>query len=299
MIIDIHEHAYLFEQINYLPNASDSFLTVEKLLSIMDAKGIDKAVLLPLANAESPAPVQNVGELLQICKLYPERFIPFCNIDPRLPKDPDKITADDFIFILNRFKDCGCKGIGEITARVYIDSPCMMSFFKAAGEVGLPALIHMITPDFDSYGLMDEVGLKRLECVIRNFPKLKMIGHSPAFWNEISGDVTPEIKNEYPTGSVKQGGTLVRLLREYQNLYCDMSAGSGLNALQRDPDYTWKFIEEFQDRLMLGLDHCSVTDDIQHIEWLTNARKDGNIKGQAYEKLMWKNANKILGLGLE
>ena len=45
--------------------------------------GVDKAVILPLNNAETPAEHQSAGEVLGICDRYPGRFIPFCNIDPR------------------------------------------------------------------------------------------------------------------------------------------------------------------------------------------------------------------------
>jgi predicted TIM-barrel fold metal-dependent hydrolase len=88
------------------------------------------------------------------------------------------------------------------------------------------------------------------------------------------------------------------LMREYPNLYGDISAGSGLNALQRDPAFSWKFIDEFQNRLLLGLDYCSPTNNMQHIEWLSKARDDKNISQEVYEKITWKNVNRILGLGL-
>ncbi|MEA3364966.1 MAG: amidohydrolase family protein, partial [Candidatus Hydrogenedentes bacterium] len=124
-------------------------------------------------------------------------------------------------------------------------------------------------------------------------------GHSQGFWSEISGDVTLETKNIYPKTPVVEGGVIKRLMREYPGLYGDLSAGSGLNALQRDPMHAYAFMEEFQDRLLLGQDYCSPTNDMQHVEWLTAARDDGNISDEVYEKIMWKNANRVLNLGLE
>ena len=94
------------------------------------------------------------------------------------------------------------------------------------------------------------------------------------------------------------GGTLVRLFRQYPNLNGDLSAGSGFNALTRDPAFTYEFVDEFQDRLLLGLDHTDVELDFQHIEWLTRARDDGHISGEALEKILWRNANRLIGLGL-
>ncbi len=35
---------------------------------------------------------------------------------------------------------------------------------------------------------------------------------------------------------------------------------------------------------------------MQHIEWLTAARDDGNISEQAFQKIMWENVNEALEL---
>jgi predicted TIM-barrel fold metal-dependent hydrolase len=134
--------------------------------------------------------------------------------------------------------------------------------------------------------------------VLKQFPKLIFLGHSQAFWSEIGGGLTLAEKNGYPTGVVKEGGALVRLMRQYPNLHGDISAGSGYNALTRDPEFGYKFIEEFQDRLLLGLDYCSPENDMQHIEWFTAARDKGSINERIYQKIMWENTNRVLKLGL-
>lgn len=133
---------------------------------------------------------------------------------------------------------------------------------------------------------------------MRRFPDLVIFGHSQGFWSEISGDVTPETKNGYPTGPVKPGGAVVRLMREYPGLHGDLSAGSGFNAISRDPEFGYAFLEEFQDRLLLGQDFCSPRNEMPHIEWLTRARDEGHISEEVYEKVMWKNANRLLKLNL-
>ncbi len=74
----------------------------------------------------------------------------------------------------------------------------------------------IVTPPIvDSYGVLDDIGLPGLEHVLRSFPALRMVGHSSGFWSEISGDVTREEKNSYPTRPVVPGGTVVRLMRDY------------------------------------------------------------------------------------
>ena len=69
--------------------------------------------------------------------------------------------------------------------------------------------------------------------------------------------------------------------------------------MQRDPDFTWKFMDEFQDRLVLGLDCCSVKENLGHVEWFQQAKDDGNISTEVYEKIVWKNINQLLDLGIK
>ncbi|MFH1476167.1 MAG: amidohydrolase family protein [Verrucomicrobiota bacterium] len=296
MIIDAHAHVFAFPKIK-LPG-STTFMAAEDQIAVMNAKGVDKAVILPLNNAETPAENQSLGEVLYICEKYPGRFIPFCNIDPRLPRRPDLIKFEDFTSLLEQYREHGCKGLGEFTARMFWDDPAVLLLLEACAKVGFPVTFHTITTEVNSYGLIDEIGLPRLAKVLGMFPDLKMFGHSPGFWSEISGEITAQDKNNYPKTPVKPGGKLKDLMRRYPNLYGDLSAGSGLNALTRDPAHAYEFIDEFQDRLLLGLDYCSVKNDMTHIEWFKTARDAGHVSPEAYEKIMWRNINNAINLGL-
>lgn len=296
MIIDVHAHVFAFPKIK--PPGSTTFMSAADQIAVMNAKGVDKSIILPLNNSETPAEHQSLGEVLYICEKYPGRFIPFCNVDPRRPRRPDLIKLEDFTFLLEQYREYGCKGLGEFTARMYWDDPSVLLLLEACEKVGFPVTFHTITAEMNSYGLIDEIGLPRLEKVLGMFPNLKMFGHSQGFWSEISGEVTPAEKNGYPKTPVKPDGRLKDLMRRYTGLYGDLSAGSGLNALTRDPAHAYEFIDEFQDRLMLGLDYCSVRNNMQHIEWLASARDAGHISPEAYEKIMWQNINKAINLGL-
>ncbi len=300
MIIDCHSHVFMDPKILCYPSVKTPFMSAEEQIALMDSKGIDKAVILPINNAESPVEHQSAYEILAICEKYPGRFIPFCNLDPRNTDwDGKKNSEGKFDFLLNQYKELGFKGIGEFVPNLYWEDPRVMNLLGSCERVGFPVTFHTVTPEYYTYGVYDELGLPGLEAVMKRFPKLKFFGHSAAFWSEISGDLTKELKDGYPNTPVVEGGAIPRLMRNYPNLYGDLSAGSGLNSLQRDPEHAWKFIEEFQDRLMLGLDYCSTTNDMQHIEWLTQARDDGNVSDQAYQKIMWKNVNKALDLDID
>jgi len=296
VIIDVHAHVFAFPKLRKTPGKPHMFMSAAQQVQRMDEKGVDKAVILPLNSAESPTEHQSFGEVLHICEQYPGRFIPFCDIDPRRP---DWRTVDDYLFVLEQYRDLGAKGVGEFTARVEFDDPRLLSMLAACEKVGLPVTFHTVPPESNSYGIVDELGFPRFEKALQQFPALRFFGHSGAFWSEISGDLKAEEKQGYPKGPVAPGGTLVRLLRQYPQLSGDVSAGSGFNALTRDPAFAYEFVDEFQDQLLLGLDHTDVSHDFQHIEWLTAARDEGHITAEVCEKILWKNANRLIGLGLE
>ena len=299
MIIDCHAHVFLDPRIRPYPDAKTPFLSAEQQIEIMDAKGIDKTVILPINNAESPIEHQSAGEILAICEKYPGRFIPFCNLDPRhTDQGGERNVEGKFDFLLEQYRELGFKGLGEFCPNLPWEDEKILNLLGACERVGFPVTFHTVTPGFPTYGVYDELGLPGLETVLKKFPELRFFGHSAAFWSEISGDLTEDKKNGYPRTPVIEGGAVPRLLLAYPNLYGDLSAGSGLFALQRDPEHAWRFIEEFQDQLMLGLDICSTVNNMQHIEWLTQARDDGNITEQAYQKIMWKNINRALELNL-
>ena len=133
--------------------------------------------------------------------------------------------------------------------------------------------------------------------MLKKHPNMKVLGHSQVFWSEISADVTEEIRSRYPRGKVTEG-RISALMREYGNLYCDLSAGSGANALMRDPDFAAKFIEEFSDRILYGCDICSVENKkaYEFDAFLSEMRESGMISEENYRKIVRENAVKLLKL---
>jgi predicted TIM-barrel fold metal-dependent hydrolase len=113
----------------------------------------------------------------------------------------------------------------------------------------------------------------------------------------MSDDVTEALRNDYPKGKVKEG-RLPKLMREYGNLYCDISAGSGANALMRDKEYAARFLEEFADRVLYGCDFCAVTNAHQFKldKFLDGMVEDGYLTLENYKKIVRENAIKLLKL---
>ena len=83
-------------------------------------------------------------------------------------------------------------------------------------------------------------------------------------------------------------------MRRYPNLHGDLSAGSGLNAVSRDPDFGYGFLEEFQDRLFFGTDVLRAGQAMPQVEFLKSAVQTGAISKAAYEKITWQNAAELL-----
>src|SRR5262249_48765319 len=95
------------------------------------------------------------------------------------------------------------------------------------------------------------------ESILKGYPKTTFIGHADAFWANVSADYHNEAA--YPSGPIARGGVTDRWLGEYPNLFGDVSANSGNNALSRDPSFTADFLERHQGKLLFGSD-CSCTD---------------------------------------
>ena len=292
MIIDIHAHAVRkpFLQIDGLA----PFPTPEQLLKFYDHAGIGKAVLMPLIGPEFYLPQSN-EDILEMAARHPDRFIPFCNIHPRAINNTPSAPLGD---VMKKYKDMGCKGLGEITCNLPLRNPYIRNLFKHAANAGLPATIH-IAPQIDgNYGLYDDPGLPQLAETLDEFPDLKIFGHSQAFWAEIGALDKPEDRGGYPNYPVKAEGAVPGLMRKFPNLYGDISAGSGCNALTRDPVYAVKFLNEFQDRLMFGLDICSPPklELPRLLLFLTELKDSGKISAVVFNKVMSANAVQILGL---
>ena len=172
----------------------------------------------------------------------------------------------------------------------------MVTLCRQCGERGLPVVMHCTGPGPGVYGVYDEVGSPRLEQLLREAPEAILVGHAPGFWAEISGDIGPENKFVYPEGPVRIEGSLQRLLRSYPNLYADLSARSGLNAISRDREYGARFLTEFQDQVLFGTDVCFAGEpgEIPTLAYLRSLLADGAINEESFHKIAGGNALRIL-----
>ena len=290
MFIDIHGHAYRHPT---YPWYGKLWVTPEKLVDFYDRHQIERGVLMPMIGPEFYLPQSN-EDILEAAEKYPGRFIPFCNVHPKaLANDPQAPLED----VMLHYKKLGCKGVGEATYNLAFFDPYMQNFFRAVEKTGLPVTFHLAHRIGGSYGIYDEPGLPGLAETLMRFPNLRMLGHSQTFWAEISELELVSDRMGYPKGKVREGA-VPKLLRRFKNLYGDLSAGSGANALMRDPDYAVSFLNEFQDRLCFGMDVCLEPTDANAklAYFLIRLRDDGKISETVFRKVARENAIRILGL---
>ncbi len=294
--IDIHVHSV---PSRFLQQTTGGYATPEEIRKIYDQFGIEAGVLLPEgAHPECSYDTVSQREACQMVQKYPQVFAGwFCNISPLMGQNaPDT----DLSFYLEQLKQQGAKGIGELTLNRPFDDPFVINLFYHAEKCQMPVTFHIGAPGGYDYGLIDEIGLPRLEKVLDQFSQLRFLGHSQKFWAEIGGGLTAQERDGYPQGKVLPGGRVVELMRRYPNLCGDLSAGSGCNALMRDPEFAAAFLEEFQDQLFFGTDICNpnnITDPMMRLSgFLDELAEDGKISFAAYEKVSRKNALTLLNI---
>ena len=290
MFIDIHVHVRSFA--GPLRNGQAAFASAEQLLERYEAIGVESAVLLPLISPEVYEP-QSSQEIVEVSRRFPGRFIPFCNVEPRAITNSSDAPLGN---ILDFYRGQGCQGIGEVTANLPFSDPRVQNLFRHVERVGFPLTFHIAAQIGGMYGLYDEPGLPQLERSLACFPKLVFLAHSQTFWAEMARLEKPADRYGYPRYPVTEEGVVPKLFRQYPNLYGDLSAGSGCNALTRDREHAIRFLDEFQDRLCFGTDICAPDTRTPLVDFLLDLRQSGAISETVFQKVARENAIRLLGL---
>jgi len=290
MVIDVHAH--IGRVLRDRKEALDGTEVVVK----MDEWGVDKACVLGLSETpEAEYLESDTEDVIRECSHFPTRLIPFCLIDPRFGRNDAQM---DFSYLLEEYVARGCRGMGEMLPKMVFDDPRCLNLFRQAGKFGLPIIFDMNdNPVY--YGLRDDAGLPRLEKALQECPNTVLVGHGPTFWAEISGGVVGDERRSYPKGPVRPGGAVARLMAKYPNLWADISAGSGHNALSRDPSFGLEFMDQFQDKLMFGTDSCRRSDTAEAVPivgFFKGLRDQRKLSAAAWDKIAWRNAVRLMKL---
>ena len=261
-------------------------LTAEDLLRWMDAHRIAQAVVLPLVSPEASAYPLTTDFVLAQTRPYRDRLIPFCSIDPRTSYQGGNQGA---VEMLRRYVDAGAKGFGEHKPGVPIDHPGNLELFAACAELKLPVLFHL-----DNLRNTDQPGLPGLARVLEQTPGTMFIGHGPGWWASISGDVRATDLGGYPKTPVAEGGAIDALMDRFPNIYGELSAGSGANAILRDPKFGQDFLIRRQDRIMFGTDYLAPEQDVPQFDLFERQLR---LPAEVASKIFRDNARRVLQLG--
>ena len=202
--------------------------------------GVTNAVLLTRAADEDKAKEE-------IAK-RPGHFVRSVATDPSQP---------DAAEVIRKAIQGGAVSVGELKYHLALDSPEMRRIYDVCAEMQVPVMMHIQNFPHFAGELPYNTGYPQFDKVLRAYPKTTFIGHGDLFWAHISADVPTD--RGYPSGPVKPGGLTDRFLSDFPNMYADMSANSGNNALSRDPDFSRDFIVRHRSKLIFGSD-CSCTD---------------------------------------
>jgi hypothetical protein len=191
--------------------------------------------------------------------------------------------------ILQRYKDVGCRGLGEHKTGLPFDHPQLMMLYEACDQLELPILFHL-----DDIRNPDTPGLPRLEHALRAFPKLPFIGHAAGFWASISGDATLADFGRYPEipKAITPGGALDQLMDRYPNLYGDLSEPGGERALARDRSFARSFLVRRADRLLFGTDFLMAGQEVPQFDLLDSFELPEHVQQQIFRG----NAQRLLKL---
>ncbi len=222
------------------------------------------------------------------------------------------VTKPEVVDLLRAAVKAGAIGFGELKSHVEAAGPELRRVYALAAELSVPVLVHFQeVPHTPTEGVF-ATGFKQFEAILKAYPKTKFIGHADAFWANVSADYANDI--DYPPGPVKRGGVTDKLLSDYPNLFADISANSGNNALSRDPEFTAGFLKRHQAKLIFGSD-CACSDGMgggvsqggnpgasrmagKCVARETLGLLHRGLSAAAFKQITWENAHRVYRLSV-
>lgn len=235
-IIDIHQHAGYSGR----PNSA--------LLAHQRALGATMTLLLPAGRPVKRASTHDGlsnGLQAQCLGNFPcyhfaehhKRHFRFgANEVPDIPEAIEEVR---------RYLEMGAVIIAEQKFGIDCDAAPMQQLYALAADYQVPILMHW------QHGMYN-YGFERFYKMLEKYRRTTFIGHAQTWWANIDGKCDQAVL--YPKGKVTPGGLTDRYLSDYPNMFGDLSAGSGLNALTRDEDFTRDFLQRHQAKLLYGSD---------------------------------------------
>ncbi len=248
--IDLHSHPY-----------ASSVDEVERWVKVMDAKGIDKTVIMTYSTGA------RFDSIFNVYNKYPDRFILFCGFDYTGYDQPGFGPAA--VKELERCVAKGAKGVGELGDKgkglfyckptqawgMHIDDPRMDPLLIKCGELDIPVSVHVADPKW-MYETMDSTNdglMNAYKWRLDNQPNI--LGHE-----EMVQTLENAVKKHPNTNFIAchlancsyDLNKIGTLFERYPNLYGDIGARFG--EIAPTPRHTHQFFVDHQDQIVYGTD---------------------------------------------
>ena len=280
-IIDIHQH------LGYSGRPDDVLLAHQR------AMGITTTILLPAGRIVStPSTHDGVSNGLQAqclgndaCRQFARAHSKAYRFGANEVPDVGGATHE-----IERYLKLGGIVIAELKFGVECDSREMQNIYALAQDYRVPVLMHW---QFQMYNY----GFERFATMLAKYSRVNFLGHAQTWWANIDKNNADQTVM-YPKGPVSPGGLTDRYLGDYPNMFGDLSAGSGLNALTRDEGFARDFIARHQDKLIYGSDcsdHVGSGTACQGAQTIVAIRRLSPSKA-VERKLLYGNAKKLFRL---
>jgi predicted TIM-barrel fold metal-dependent hydrolase len=280
-IIDIHQH------LGYSGRSDEALLAHQRAI------GATTTILLPAGRPVRTASThhgtanglqaQALGN--EACRAFATTHRNAFRFGANEVPDVEGATAE-----IERYLKRGAVLIAEQKFGVECDAPEMQRIYGLAQTHRVPVLMHWQSG-------MYNYGFERFYKMLEKFPRVTFLGHAQTWWANIDRNHRDQ-SVLYPKGPVTAGGLTDRYLSDYPNMYGDLSAGSGLNALTRDEAFTKDFLSRHQDKLVFGSD-CSDSDGggpkCQGGQTIATIRRLAANR-RIERKLLYENAKRIFRL---
>ena len=234
---------------------------------------------------------------------FPERFYVFCQIDYSRLDEPRYLTES-----LERAKSAGAKGVKVLKDlgltvrdrqgnRVSIDDPRLDCVWETAGKLDMPVGIHSADPDA-FFTRVDRHNERFQELIVhpdwsfvgKGFPgKAELLAQRNRVFERHPGT---RFWGLHMANHSENLDEVTEWMERYPNLRTEL--GGRIAELGRQPRRTIRFLKQFEDRVMFGMDtHLTTQCYRTYFRFLETEDEHFDYPGYP-----WQGSWKIYGLGL-
>jgi len=269
-----------------------------RFISVMDDTNVKSAINLTGGWGE-----KLLSSLRSLGESFPGRFYVFCQIDYSRLDEPNYLVET-----LEEAHAAGAKGVKVLKdlgltvrdrhgKRVRIDDPRLDCVWERAGKLGMPVGIHAADPDA-FFARMDRHNERYQELIVhpdwgyfgKGFPtKAELLAERNQLFERHPGT---SFWGLHMANHSEDLDEVTEWMEKYSNLRVEL--GGRIAELGRQPRRAGRFIRQFQDRVMFGMDtHLSTECYRTYFRFLET--EDDCFEYPGYP---WQGAWKIYGLGL-